>query len=127
MHKVKLPEKSSYTWKDQLKADQANKFIGRGSARSSTNAYREAYGENANCGEYSQDDVVFVSAEGARGGRLTADATELGKACAAKVTFVTDDKHNRNRPYNCGEREVEKILQGHGYTDTGSGIWKPQA
>ena len=67
---VILPVTGPYTAKDQRKANAANKFIGRGSPRSSTNAYAIAFGDAANCGEYTSEDVVFVSAEGARSGRI---------------------------------------------------------
>lgn len=114
---VLLPLTNLYTPKDQLKANIANKFIGRGSSRSSTAAYAKAYGSLANCGEYNATDVVFISAEGARTGRLSIDVEEIKTAAKAKVKFVTDNKDNRLRPYNCGEREVAQLLTQLGYTD----------
>lgn len=113
-----------YFPKDLKKAALANKFIGRGSFVSSTNKYMMSAGELANCGTYTNDDVVFISAEGARRGRIEPNYEELSQAVAAKVTFVTDDEYNRNRPYNLGEREVAKFLGTNGYKDTGNGIWK---
>ena len=112
-----------YTAKDQLKADKANKFIGRGSSRSSTNSYKNDYGENANCGVYTSDDVVFVSAEGNRPGRHTPDFDELSLAIKAGVTFITDDISNRRRAYNTGEREVARFLLQNGYHDNNDGVW----
>ena len=112
-----------YTAKDQRKADAANKFIGRGSPRSSTNAYATAYGANANCGEYSAEDIVFISAEGNRAGRLDPDFDEIKRACDANVWFITDDPANRARPYNVGERQVAEFLTTQGYRESRPSIW----
>ena len=119
---MKLTVTGPYTAKDQRKADKANKFIGNGSSRSSTNQYRLDYGVNANCSDYTADDVVFVSAEGNRPGRHTPDLKELALAVAARATFITDDYHNRSRAYNVGEREVAKFLITKGYHDN-NGEW----
>lgn len=118
-----LPITGPYTAKDQRKADAANKFIGRGSARSSTNAYAAAYGENANCGSYVDTDVVFVSAEGKRVGRLDPNFHELKRACDANARFITDDLLNRMRPYNVGERQVAEFLTSQGYRESRPSIW----
>ena len=116
---VKLTIKTHHAFKDQKKADQANKFIGRGSANSSTNQYRKDYGNMANCGVYDEDeDIVFISAEGNRTGRLSPDFNEIGLAVKAKVTILTDNPYNRNRAYNIGERQVAKYLEECGYTET---------
>ena len=120
---VVLPVTGPYTAKDQRKANAANKFIGRGSARSSTNAYAQAYGRNANCGEYTRDDVVFISAEGARSGRLDPDFDEIKRACYANARFITDDAANRSRPYNVGERQVSEFLRSQGYRESRPCIW----
>jgi hypothetical protein len=60
--------KTAWFVKDQVKARQANLFIGRGSPASSTEAYRAAARFRANIGIYCVTDVVFISAEGARRG-----------------------------------------------------------
>ena len=112
-----------YFSKDLQKARNATKFIGRGSAASSTNKYMVASGDLANCGVYTAEDVIFVSAEGMRRGRLGVDFSELEKAVLAGATFVTDDSYNRNRPYNLGEREVADFLTKNGYSDN-KGVWK---
>jgi hypothetical protein len=114
-----------YFSKDLKKAEKANKFIGRGSSASSTNKYMIAAGDLANCGIYTAEDVVFVSSEGMRKGRLEPNFDELAKAVKAKVTFIMDDEYNRNRPYNLGERQVAEFLQKSGYKDMGKGVWKP--
>ena len=123
---VTLPITGPYTAKDQRKANAANKFIGRGSPRSSTNAYAQAYGSNANCGVYTSDDVVFISAEGARSGRLDPDFAEIKRARDASARFITDDVANRSRPYNVGERQVSEFLRQQGYRESRPCIWSKQ-
>lgn len=121
---VILPKRNKYTEKDQLKANVSNKFIGLGSAISSTNAYRLAYGPSANCGVYRHGDVVFVSAEGNRRDRVRTPWYEMDLAIEAGVTFVTDDESNRNRSYNVGERLVAQYLKSGGYIETQPQIWE---
>jgi hypothetical protein len=120
---VKLSGRSSYLAKDQAKSDQANKFIGRGSSRSSTHQYSLDWGARANCGNYISQDVVFVSAEGNRSGLVKPDLDELTLAVIAGVTFITDKVADRNRPYNVGEREVAGFLASQGYRETSPGRW----
>lgn len=123
---VQLPVRNSFTAKDQRKADVATKFIGRGSASSSTEAYRRAFGALANCGAYEARDVVFISAEGARRGRLDPDIDEIERAARARVTFITDGEYDRDRSYNVGERQVALILLSWGYVETAPGYWQPR-
>jgi len=125
MTRVELPKTSPYAVKDQAKSDKATKFIGRGSLRSSTNAYAEAWGDRANTGVYTSSDKIFVSAEGARSGRKTFDKAELNKAISAGAILLTDDLANRQRAYNSGEREVADYLTEHGYVETKAGEWVP--
>ena len=120
---VTLPITSAYTEKDQKKADIANKFIGYGSPRSSTNAYREAYGSNANSGSYEFGDVVFISAEGARNNRLSIPVAEIKQAAMQDVVFITDTLADRSRAYNVGEREVQDLLESLGYIERNPGYW----
>lgn len=123
--RVDLGSTSLYGLKDQKKSDQANKFIGRGSEASSTAKYAKAWGERANTGKYTASDVVFVSAEGNRGGRIAPDFAEIGRAVKAGATIITDDRANRERSYNVGEREVAKFLHDSGYREVAPGQWKP--
>lgn len=112
-----------YARKDVQKARGATKFIGRGSPASSTNRYMLAAGDLANCGQYVAADVIFVSAEGARRGRVPVHYEELAKAAAAGATFVTDNVTDRTRSYNVGEREVAAFLRSQGYVDRDTGRW----
>lgn len=109
---------AGYARKDMLKAEIANKYIGRGSTNSSSEFYRKQLGQLANCGEYKEEDVVFISAEGNRTGRIPADANEILLAADANVDFVTDTPYHRNRAYNIGEREVAALLESIGYEET---------
>ncbi|MDX9742181.1 MAG: hypothetical protein RBT81_13540, partial [Gammaproteobacteria bacterium] len=121
----KLNGRSPYLAKDQRKADQATKFIGRGSPASSTAQYARDLKDIANTGQYTADDVVFISAEGARTDRVDPDFTEIRKAVKAGATFITDDASSRGRPYNVGERQVAKFLVEEGYRESAPGRWTP--
>lgn len=121
---VKLIGSSPYLAKDQAKADRATKFIGRGSPRSSTNSYARCFGALANCGKYTADDVVFVSAEGMRNERVSPDPAELALAIIAGVTFITDTPYHRSRPFNIGERQVASFLSDNGYHEIAPGTWR---
>lgn len=123
--KPRLPVTGPHTAKDQAKWDRANKMIARGSGRSSSHRYAQAAGPLANSGTYAPTDVVFVSAEGNRSGRVDPDWAELGRAVRAGASFVTDIKAQRDTSYNrVGEGRVAAFLEGHGYTDDGTGLWR---
>lgn len=117
--------KTRYFGKDQAKAARANKFIGRGSEGSSTEAYREAVGRWANVGSYTAEDVVFISAEGAREGRVDPNFREIQRAIDAGATLVTDNARDRERRYNFGERQVAHYLRSRGYEEVEPGVWRP--
>ena len=122
-----FPKRGHYTEKDQRKSDQATKFIGRGSSRSSTHTYAGCWGKLANCGQYSASDKVFISAEGDRSGRIPPDWEEIKRATDAGATIITDKKADRERAYNCGEREVAQFLEIQRYTEKPPGIWARRA
>ena len=112
--------------KDNVKSQQATKFIGRGSEASSTASYAKQWGDRANTGEYTAQDRVFVSAEGARNGRVDPDSIEIGKAVKAGATILTDSMTTgRERSYNVGERQVAAILTEKGYVEAKPGEWTP--
>jgi len=124
---VELSGRTNYLAKDQAKADRASKFIGQGSERSSTAGYAENFGGLANSGQYLAGDVVMISAEGARKGRVAPDLDEIDRAIQARATLITDDLANRSRSYNIGEREVAAHLQTRGYIETEPGRWTAPA
>jgi hypothetical protein len=117
--------KTSHFDKDQAKADLADKFIGRGSSRSSTHAYALAVGPLANTGTYTRDDLVMISAEGDRAWRVRPDFAEIQLALDAGAQIITDTLAHRERRYNCGEREVAAYLGANGYTEFAPGRWRP--
>ena len=122
----KLNGTSPYLAKDQRKSDLADKFIGRGSFRSSTNQYRIDWGILANSGSYTDEDIVFISAEGNRSNRVKPNYNEIDLAIAALASFITDDRLNRSRNYNIGEREVAAYLMANNYHEVEPGYWEPK-
>ena len=124
---VKLNMSSSYGYKDQHKANVANKYIGIGTSGSSTDRYKESDGSKANCTSYDKSDVVFISINGNRPGAVKVDAIKklVELAAAASVRFVTDNKTNRYRSYNSGERDVEKLLLSLDYRELETGKYSP--
>lgn len=119
-------KKTAWFAKDQAKARLARKFIGRGSLASSTNAYHEAVAQYANTGVYSVSDIVFISAAGARRDRIQPDFAEIRRAIAARAAFVTDGPTDRNRSYNCGERQVASFPGANGCCELRPGWWEPR-
>ena len=124
--KPQLGNKGFYGAKDQAKSDRATCFIGRGSVRSSTHRYMLAWGTLANKGEYTSQDVVFISAEGNRSGRLAPDMVEIALACHAGAKIITDTPSDRQRDYNKGERDVAIHLTMNGYHEVREGQWTPK-
>lgn len=116
---VKLPFSSFYSYKDQAKANVANKYIGIGADGSATDKYRVAYGQMANCNVYDKTDTVFISINGRRRNAVSVDAIkeQITIASQAEVRFVTDNKINRYRDYNVGERDVEEVLLSLNYKE----------
>lgn len=114
--------------KDKKKFKNCNKLIARGSAKSSSsNKYRIAAKSAANSSYYEQSDIVGVSVEGNRRGRVEANFEELLLAIKANATIVTDNSYDRNRSYNIGERGIEKFLLKNNYTESnGNGVWTSQ-
>lgn len=111
-----------YLAKDQFKASHSNKFIGRGNG--ATGQYLKLCadaGYPVNCGTYAKEDIVFISANGMRRGRISPDLAEIKKACDAGARLLTDARCRRpeggNR-YNIGEQEVANFLRTQGYVET---------
>ena len=122
---------SKYGEKDARKASKANKFIGFGCVGSSTERYRTGLPVDVvNTSEYVASDVVFVSINGDRPGRLGTGympiLNQLALAKKAGVTFITDIPYDRNRAYNIGEREVAALLCAWGYIEVAPGTWRPR-
>lgn len=115
---MQLPIKNhKYGAKDQVKAARCNKYIGQGSRQSSSQYYADNLPEEiVNCGWYEKSDIVFISVEGNRTGRISFDEDEVNLAIKAGAKFITDNRANRNREYNVGEREIARFLELKGYS-----------
>lgn len=109
--------------KAAIKGAMANKFIGfaEGIFNSSTGKYAQQAGDKANTGNYTSDDVVFVSIPGKRGNEdvrhQQQDRTiaEALKALKAGATLLTDNKtYTENSTYNEGEKRLAKALNNAG-------------
>jgi hypothetical protein len=107
------------------KASIATQFIGfgEGIVGSSTETYRQQAGKYANTGNYSANDVIFVSVPGKRGDAAIAkreqDKTikEAIKAVEAGATILVDNKaYTEASTYNIGEQRLLKNLEDKGYT-----------
>lgn len=110
--------------KDVAKSSIAGKFIGFGSENSSTDQYRKDWEKVglANTGNYTNQDIVFVSVNGNRKDRVTINdaqfKAELDAAINAKTAFVTDPKDYReSSKYNIGEIELADYLKSKGYNE----------
>lgn len=124
-----VPKQGVADRKASTKASIATQYIGfgegiRGSQgqRSSTEIYREQAGQYANTGNYSANDVIFVSIPGKRGAesarKVQQDKTinEAIKALEAGATILTDNKsYIDSSDYNEGEKRLYKTLLEKGY------------
>jgi alkylated DNA repair dioxygenase AlkB len=123
------PQEGVFDNKAKAKASIATQYIGFGEEivgkdgkRSSTQLYREQAGTLANTGNYSSDDVIFVSIPGLRGDATVVkreqDKTikEAIKALEAGATILTDNKsYIESSKYNTGEQRLYKNLEAKGY------------
>lgn len=109
--------------KAAIKGAMVNKFIGfaDGIFNSSTGKYAQQAGDKANTGNYTSDDVVFVSIPGKRGNedvrhqQQDKTITEALKALKAGATLLTDNKaYTENSTYNEGEKRLAKALNDAG-------------
>ena len=110
--------------KATIKASIATQYIGYGEgiAGSSTETYRQQAGVFANTGNYSADDVIFVSIGGRRGTaeqqKTQQDRTikEATKAIEAGATILTDNKaYTDSNSYNTGEKRLYANMEANGY------------
>ena len=124
--------------KERVKTRQATQFIGRGKAGSSTSKYMQMYNEEgvANTGDYTANDIVYVSSNGKRVGRvnpvirgeLQGVYTNIDKAIKAGASIIMDTAEHLQKTggYNIGELALADYLATHGYARQGvSGMWKP--
>ena len=121
--RLNITPANSVDKKAAIKGAMANKFIGfaDGIFNSSTGKYAQQAGDKANTGNYTSDDVVFVSIPGKRGNEdvrhQQQDRTiaEALKALKAGATLLTDNKaYTENSTYNEGEKRLAKALNDAG-------------
>jgi hypothetical protein len=121
-------DKHPYRNKDIEKFSRCNKLIARGSESSSTALYAKTVDSSkVNQTDYKSSDVVGISAEGNRNDAIAPDFILIQLAMDAGVIIITDDRQNRERPYNTGERRVADFLETNGYREIadGGGVWFP--
>ncbi len=132
------PNAKKHVPKELVKTKIATQYIGDGSPNSSTDRYKKMYAEEgvANTGAYTSSDVIYVSSNGKRGGRvnpvkdgvLQGEYINVQKAMDAGATIVMDTAAHLKKTagYNIGELALAKYLKDNGYKREGvSGIWKP--
>jgi len=107
-----------------IKASIATQYIGfgEGIVNSSTELYRQQAGQYANTGNYSSNDIIFVSIGGKRGTeqqqKTQQDRTikEALKAIEAGSTLITDNRdYIKSSTYNTGEKRLYSNLEAKGY------------
>ena len=127
--------------KELFKIRQATQFIGTGGGNDSTtqrmeNAYKQV--GLANTGNYTSNDLIYVSSNGNRGSRyvnvkngvLQGPYQNIDKAITAGARFIMDTKSHidATKGYNVGEVDMANYLSSKGYTrDDGTGIWSKGA
>jgi hypothetical protein len=123
--------------KELFKIRQATQFIGTGGGNDSTtqrmeNAYTQV--GLANTGNYTSDDLIYVSSNGNRGNRfinvkdgvLQGPYKLIDKAIATGARFIMDTKAHLDNTsgYNIGEVDMANYLTSKGYIrEDASGIW----
>jgi len=140
----RLPEVISdtarkYLSKEQYKSRIATQYIGEGSKNSSTDRYKILYQEYgiANTGKYSSEDIVWVSSNGKRTGRvnpIVGDVLQgvyknVDKVIKAKGKIIMDTaEHLENtKSYNVGELALAVYLNNNGYVrNDETGMWSPK-
>ena len=136
--KKKRPSAAKWVDKEGAKFDVATQAISDGTKDSTAGFVKDFYGDKANTGTYTKDDVVYLSTNGNRAGRvvpvkngeLQGAYKNIDKAIEAGAKFVADtSKHLANTgKYNVGEVELAEYLRSKGYVredKAGYGLWGP--
>jgi hypothetical protein len=107
----------NYLEKDLKKFELCNKLIAKGAPNSSTHMYatEDTFGfgqNNINSNSYTKNDVVGVSINGSRKNRISFDRELVYKALESGAIIIADNKYDRERHYNIGERELYDFIVG---------------
>lgn len=134
--KQNRPSATKWVNKEVAKFDVATQAISDGTNNSTAGFVKDFYGDKANTGTYTKDDVIYLSTNGNRTGRvvpvkngvLQGAYKNIDKAIEAGAKFVADtSKHLASTgKYNIGEVELAEYLQSKGYTredKDGYGLW----
>ena len=134
--KNKRPSAAKWADKEVAKFDVATQAISDGTNNSTAGFVKDFYGDSANTGTYTKEDVVYLSTNGKRTGRvvpvkngvLQGAYKNIDKAIEAGAKFVADtSKHLASTGnYNVGEVELAEYLQSKGYAredKDGYGLW----
>ena len=134
--KNKRPSAAKWADKEVAKFDVATQAISYGTNNSTAGFVKDFYGDKANTGTYTKDDVIYLSTNGNRTGRvipvkngvLQGAYKNIDKAIEAGAKFVADtSKHLASTgKYNVGEVELAEYLQSKGYAredKDGYGLW----
>jgi len=136
--------KAGYLKKEQYKSKRATQFIGKGAQNrkgedSSTERFRKLYDsyDIANTGDYTADDIVWVSVNGNRAdrvkavvdGKLQGEYKNITLAMKVGASIIMDTaEHIASNKYNVGEVEVAAYLSKNGYQrDDSTGVWTPKS
>jgi hypothetical protein len=123
---VKPTDMAGNAAKDIQMAAESTQFIGfqSGTATvSSTNKYKKAWGDKANTGTYSSNDVIMVSGSGLFRGVTEAQIREtltnkykplLEKAVAAEASFRVGNRYEKG---NLSDQLISQYLKSKGYTE----------
>jgi len=132
------PSARKYLEKEYIKALCATQFIGQGAPDSSTARYKTMYDELelANTGRYTENDIIWVSSNGRRKGRvvpvvfgrlngvynLIAVAMHVG----SKFIMDTPQHIEKTKWYNVGEIELAHYMENNNYIRrANTGLWIP--
>ena len=134
----KSKRQSAAKWVDKevAKFDVSTQAISDGTNNSTAGFVKDFYGDKANTGTYTKDDVVYLSTNGDRRGRivpvkngvLQGAYKNIDKAIEAGAKFVADTSRHLSSTgkYNIGEVELAEYLQSKGYSredKDGYGLW----
>lgn len=134
------PTAKGHLPKELNKYNASTQAIADGRRNSTADFINRFFGSNlSNTGKYNKDDVVFISTNGDRTGRvipivngeLQGAYKNIDLAIAAGASFVADTENHlkKTSKYNVGEIDIANYLESKGYkrynqNSKGYGFWK---